>query len=158
MATKKTAKRTRRAPTKSRSLAALKAGDRVQEGTIVEVHNGAALIGREPASDGEQPAPGEVAIFVKGRRVFLAAGQVFIPLSNLHRLPGTPTPGPRGQTTSEYHFTVFQDGGGLWRWRILARNGRVVADSGEGYASKANAHRAVDDLNNTDWPISVVDA
>jgi uncharacterized protein YegP (UPF0339 family) len=52
---------------------------------------------------------------------------------------------------------VFQDTAGLWRWRVLAVNGRVVADSGEGYSTKANAHRAVDDLNHTDWPLPVKD-
>jgi len=33
---------------------------------------------------------------------------------------------------------------GLWRWRAVARNGRIMADSGEGYASRRNAQRAVD--------------
>src|SRR6266496_2041816 len=80
MASKKKAKRTRRSATRSRSALSLKAGDRVQEGTIVEVHAGAALIGREPANADEQPAPGETVLFVQNRRVFLAAGQVFIPL------------------------------------------------------------------------------
>ena len=32
---------------------------------------------------------------------------------------------------------------GLWRWRAVARNGRIMADSGEGYASRRNACRAV---------------
>lgn len=142
----------------ARKVAPFHAGLRVQEGTIVEVHNGAALIGREPASDAEQPGPGETALFVQGRRVFLAAGQAFIPLENLHRLPGkTPQPKGPGGSTPEYRFQVFQDGAGLWRWRIAALNGRTVADSGEGYSTKANAHRAVADLNNTDWPIPVED-
>lgn len=30
-----------------------------------------------------------------------------------------------------------------WRWRLVAGNGRIVADSAEGYASKANLTRAV---------------
>lgn len=29
-----------------------------------------------------------------------------------------------------------------WRWRLKASNGRKVADSGEAYASQANALRA----------------
>lgn len=28
---------------------------------------------------------------------------------------------------------VYCDKAGEWRWRIVAANGRVVADSGEGY-------------------------
>lgn len=27
----------------------------------------------------------------------------------------------------------YRDGSGEWRWRVLAGNNRVVADSGEGY-------------------------
>lgn len=41
------------------------------------------------------------------------------------------------------YFDIYQDKGGDWRWRLRARNGRIVADSAEGYASKRNAHRAV---------------
>lgn len=36
----------------------------------------------------------------------------------------------------------FQDRAGGYRWRIVARNGRIVADSGEGYDSESNARRA----------------
>jgi len=114
-----------------------------------------ALIGREPASPDEQPMDGETLIFVQGRRVFLPSGQAFIPVASLHRLLGTQAKGASLALVSEYHFEVFQDGGALWRWRIKSVNGRTVADSGEGYVSKANALRAVDDLNNTDWPIKV---
>jgi uncharacterized protein YegP (UPF0339 family) len=170
MASKKKTTRRRRSASRSRSLASLHAGDRVTEGTIVEVHNGAALVGREPTSDTEQPGTGETLVFVRNRRVFLAAGQAFIPLAALHRLATVDQPPPTfrptsksrpaagfrfGTGTSEYHFTVYQDTAGGWRWRIQAANNRTVADSSESYASKANADRAVDDLNNTDWPIDV---
>jgi uncharacterized protein YegP (UPF0339 family) len=40
-------------------------------------------------------------------------------------------------------FLIFQDRRLQWRWTLIARNGRIVADSGEGYASKAHAKRAV---------------
>lgn len=40
-------------------------------------------------------------------------------------------------------FEVYQDRGGDWRWRLRAVNGRIVADSAEGYASRRNARRAV---------------
>ena len=39
-------------------------------------------------------------------------------------------------------YRVYQDALGEWRWRLLAANGAIVADSGEGYASKSNAMRA----------------
>lgn len=31
------------------------------------------------------------------------------------------------------HFEVYQDKTGDWRWRLVAINGRVIADSAEGY-------------------------
>lgn len=40
-----------------------------------------------------------------------------------------------------YQFLVYQSADG-WRWRLVARNGRIVADSGEAYARKAGAIRA----------------
>ena len=41
------------------------------------------------------------------------------------------------------HFEIYKDTSGDWRWRLRARNGRIVADSAEGYASKRNAKAAV---------------
>ncbi len=40
-------------------------------------------------------------------------------------------------------FITYQDKAGKWRWRLKARNGRVVADSGQGYSTKGNAKQAV---------------
>lgn len=40
-------------------------------------------------------------------------------------------------------FHIFQDAGGFWRWRLLAANNRIIADSGEGYGRKRDAKRAV---------------
>jgi uncharacterized protein YegP (UPF0339 family) len=33
-------------------------------------------------------------------------------------------------------FEIFKDKTGQYRWRLLASNGRTIADSGEGYSSK----------------------
>jgi uncharacterized protein YegP (UPF0339 family) len=48
----------------------------------------------------------------------------------------------------------------LWYWRLRARNGRIVADGAEGYASKRNAIRAVRRVENfiagTSRPIEIV--
>lgn len=41
------------------------------------------------------------------------------------------------------HFEIYRDASGDWRWRLRAANGRIVADSAEGYASKRNAQRAM---------------
>lgn len=37
---------------------------------------------------------------------------------------------------------IYEDHAGLHRWRLVARNGRIIADSGEGYCSPSNARRA----------------
>jgi len=44
------------------------------------------------------------------------------------------------------HFEVYQDAADEWRWRMVAANGRIVADSGEGYSSKGSARRAVENV------------
>lgn len=33
-----------------------------------------------------------------------------------------------------------------WRWRLVARNGRIIADSAEGYSKKSKLVRAIDRL------------
>lgn len=38
------------------------------------------------------------------------------------------------------HF--YEDAAGEWRWRLKAANGKIIADSAEGYASQSNAQRA----------------
>lgn len=40
-------------------------------------------------------------------------------------------------------FELYEDKAGQWRWRLVAKNGRTVADGGEGYHSQGNARRAV---------------
>ena len=40
-------------------------------------------------------------------------------------------------------FSIYTDTAGQHRWHALSKNGRVVADSGEGYASKGNATKAL---------------
>ena len=41
---------------------------------------------------------------------------------------------------------VYEDVAGEFRWRLIHRNGNVLGDSGEGYASRSNARRAADRL------------
>jgi len=36
-------------------------------------------------------------------------------------------------------FEIYEDAADEWRWRLRHRNGNVVADSGEGYASRSGA-------------------
>lgn len=41
-------------------------------------------------------------------------------------------------------FELYEDTAGEWRWRLRHRNGNVIADSGEGYASKSGAEGAIE--------------
>jgi uncharacterized protein YegP (UPF0339 family) len=43
-------------------------------------------------------------------------------------------------------FELFKDKGGSWRWRLISRNGRKTATSGESFAKKGNALRAAQKL------------
>lgn len=40
-------------------------------------------------------------------------------------------------------FSIYTDKAGQHRWRAVAKNGKTVADSGEGYASKGNATKSL---------------
>ena len=44
---------------------------------------------------------------------------------------------------SKARFELFEDASGKPRWRLRHRNGNIIADSGEGYASRSNAVEAV---------------
>ena len=41
-----------------------------------------------------------------------------------------------------YHY--YKDSKGEWRWRLKASNGRIIADSGEGYASEQECLADID--------------
>ena len=47
------------------------------------------------------------------------------------------------------YFEAYKDARGEWRWRMRARNGRIVADGAEGYASKRNVLRAITTMQDT---------
>ncbi|MES3160681.1 MAG: DUF1508 domain-containing protein [Halorubrum sp.] len=57
--------------------------------------------------------------------------------------PDIAVPSDDEAIASEATFELFEDAGGEWRWRLRHRNGNIIADSGEGYASKSNAKRAL---------------
>jgi len=57
--------------------------------------------------------------------------------------PAVAVPSEDETIESAATFELFEDAGGEWRWRLRHGNGSVVADSGEGYASKSNAKRAL---------------
>lgn len=41
-------------------------------------------------------------------------------------------------------FHTYKDSRGEWRWQLQAANGRVVADSGEGYSSLSAVREAAE--------------
>ncbi|MFT4945921.1 MAG: hypothetical protein ACI8TL_000149 [Natronomonas sp.] len=43
-------------------------------------------------------------------------------------------------------FELFRDKGGKYRWRLLHRNGNILADSGQGYASRQKAQQGIDSV------------
>lgn len=40
-------------------------------------------------------------------------------------------------------FEVFQDRADEWRWRLVHRNGNIIASSGEGYTTRQNAEKGM---------------
>lgn len=45
-------------------------------------------------------------------------------------------------------FELYRDSAGEWRWRLVVPNGNIIADSGEGYASKQGAKRGIESVRN----------
>lgn len=41
-------------------------------------------------------------------------------------------------------FQLYKDRKGEYRWRLRARNGEIIADSNEGYSSKASCQHGID--------------
>lgn len=41
-----------------------------------------------------------------------------------------------------YYFQLYQDVSNHWRWRLVAGNGKLIANSGEAFYSKENAQRS----------------
>ncbi|MBM4170101.1 MAG: DUF1508 domain-containing protein [Ignavibacteria bacterium] len=40
-------------------------------------------------------------------------------------------------------FFLYRDAQGYWRWTLKASNGRIIADSGEGYWNKQDCLNAI---------------
>ena len=49
---------------------------------------------------------------------------------------------------SRANFEVYRDEEDAWRWRLVHQNGNILADSGQGYASKAGAKKGVRSVKN----------
>jgi len=40
-------------------------------------------------------------------------------------------------------YKVYKDANGHWRWRLVAANNRIIANSGEGYWNKTDCYAAI---------------
>lgn len=47
------------------------------------------------------------------------------------------------------HFYIFVDANRQWRWRLVAGNNRIIANSGEGYFNKADCLAAINLVKGT---------
>jgi len=47
---------------------------------------------------------------------------------------------------SKATFELYQDRADEWRWRLRHTNGNIIADSGEGYSTKANAENGIESV------------
>lgn len=43
-------------------------------------------------------------------------------------------------------FELYEDQAGQYRWRLRHENGNIIADSGEGYASKQKARQGIESV------------
>ncbi|MFC7175762.1 HVO_2922 family protein [Halosegnis marinus] len=43
-------------------------------------------------------------------------------------------------------FELYEDKEGKYRWRLRHANGNIIADSGEGYASKQKAKQGIESV------------
>lgn len=41
-------------------------------------------------------------------------------------------------------YILYKDVGGFWRWRLVAANNKIIANSGEGYWNKQDCKHAID--------------
>jgi len=60
------------------------------------------------------------------------------------------------ESASAGTFELYRDSAGEWRWRLRHQNGNIIADSGEGYTSKANAKNGIESVK-TNAPGASVD-
>jgi uncharacterized protein YegP (UPF0339 family) len=53
------------------------------------------------------------------------------------------------------HYVYYKHAKGEWRWRLKAANGRIIADSGEGYATERECLADIDRVKGSrDAPVT----
>jgi uncharacterized protein len=48
-------------------------------------------------------------------------------------------------------FQIYKDAAGEWRWRLVSGNGRIFADSGEGYQHRADCLHGIELVKNAQY-------
>ncbi|MFB6104989.1 MAG: HVO_2922 family protein [Halobacteriaceae archaeon] len=54
-------------------------------------------------------------------------------------------------------FELYEDRSGEWRWRLVHDNGNIIADSGEGYASRQKCRQGLESVRRNASTAPVVD-
>jgi uncharacterized protein YegP (UPF0339 family) len=54
-------------------------------------------------------------------------------------------------------FVIYKDSAGLFRWRLVAPNGKIIADSAESYWNKSDCHAGIALVKSTNVMTPVVD-
>ena len=109
---------------------------------------GERRLGLEPSADDEGAAAtapeGDAPSGAEDDRPAESASSVMPPDAFSSGEQAHPEPDPDHEEASgrRSRFEVYRDRAGEWRWRLVHWNGNIVADSGEGYASRYNATRA----------------
>jgi uncharacterized protein YegP (UPF0339 family) len=55
-------------------------------------------------------------------------------------------------------FEIYTDKAGEFRWRLLARNGKIIAESGEGYQKKTALKRAIKSIQEKAGGATILEA
>jgi len=54
-------------------------------------------------------------------------------------------------------FEVYEDRSEMYRWRLVHANGNIIADSGEGYATKQKAKQGIESVKQNASEAEVVE-
>lgn len=54
-------------------------------------------------------------------------------------------------------FELFEDDAGQYRWRLVHDNGNIIADGGEGYASKQKAKQGIESVQSNASDAEIVE-
>ena len=55
-------------------------------------------------------------------------------------------------------FELFVDSADQWRWRLVHTNGNIIADSGEGYASRQKCKQGIESVKQNAPEAEIVEA